>query len=123
MDHGADQTGRGAEPEERRRRRIDRDVYAERRAQRGRGHPGREHHRPPGVVSGGRVDPDHPTRGVSAEGGHRGVRMDPGAMDTGVRDQSLGYAYRVDGAITGCPHGPLRGLPQGGLVFHHGGRV
>ena len=41
VDHGADQTGRGAEPEQRRRRRFERDAHAERRAQRGRGNSGR----------------------------------------------------------------------------------
>ncbi|MGW4049036.1 hypothetical protein [Streptomyces sp. NPDC004721] len=32
VDHGADQTGRGAEPKQRARRRFDRDAHAERRA-------------------------------------------------------------------------------------------
>lgn len=37
VDHRADQPTGGAEPEQRRRRRFDRDTHAERRAQRGRG--------------------------------------------------------------------------------------
>lgn len=113
MDHGADQAGRGEESEERRRRRVDRDANAERRAQRDRGHAGREHHRRTGEGSCGRLDPDNPTRGVPAHRGDRGVRMYPGAVGAGARDQPLGHAHGVDGAVTGCPDGPLRGLPQG----------
>lgn len=42
---------------------------------------------------------------------------------TSSTNPPLGYASWVDGAVTGCPDGPLRGLLQGGLERRYRGRV
>ncbi|GAA1582273.1 hypothetical protein GCM10009789_40050 [Kribbella sancticallisti] len=67
VDYRTGQTGRGAEPENRRRRWLDRDTYAQRRRQRGRRHSGREHHSRARQAPFGRLDPDDLPLGVSAE--------------------------------------------------------
>jgi len=125
MDHGVDQTGGGAEPEERRRRRVDWDADVERRTQRGRGHSGREHYSCTVEGSDGRLDPENTARGVPADRSDWGVQKDLGAVGVGAGagDQPLGHAYRVDRSITGGPDGPPRGLKQPGLKPRHSGRV
>ncbi len=65
LDARADnQTGRDAKPAECGRRRVERETSAQRRGQRGRGHPGREHHSRAGrrFASGDRVIAFEPAR-------------------------------------------------------------
>ena len=73
VDHGADQTGRGAEPEQRRRRRFDRDAHAERRAQRGRGNSGRQHDRRTGEGSCCRLNAGNLAGSIPADRRNRRV--------------------------------------------------